>query len=403
MSFVCYKCNIDIVFEENEQLGSKVELLHIRDQIMQDLKKHNLDANYNPDKHVLCIDCFDGEICSVIEKKCFKLEDDISKIDATMKLFEGDVEKIQRLIKSNKVDTEMEETIKTQLMKLEEEEDRQKKDLQDLTNKQLEYEAKEAKFWDSVIEFQNNLFHLQEKTNYVEHQTKYLQTQLERTQKINVLSDVFNISAEYEVGTINNLKVGRLLNSPGINWDETSAALGQVILLISILEHRCKFENKKVRMKPFGSFSQVARLHEDGREECFEMYGPPKDETKFNRAHELLLESQRLLHENLNDKFAKMPGGITYDLPHKIWADQIEGRPFKYISNRLEKWTEVCKYFLTNCKYLIYLAVIYEKNARMNLSQVKSNPTSPTLKPANSNNNSILDSYSPEIKPAVPK
>ena len=30
-----------------------------------------------------------------------------------------------------------------------------------------------------------------------------------------------------------------------MNWDETNAGLGQVVLLLATLEYRCKFENKK--------------------------------------------------------------------------------------------------------------------------------------------------------------
>jgi len=372
MSFYCINCHTEIIFEDTEQeLPFRSQFLQMRTTLLEELRKNKIEIEYNPNKDILCLDCLDM-FCAPIEKENYRLENEVTKLEETNIVFENDLEKITRLTKSIRFDPQLEQDLETQLKSLNEEEEKQKTELQELATKQLNYEAEEAKYWDDIITFENNLLNLQEKTNYVEQQTKYLHTQLERTQKINVLNDVFNISAEYEVGTINNLKIGRLLNSPSIVWDETNAALGHVILLISILEFRCKFDNKKVRMKPFGNFSQVCRLAEDGREnkeETYEIFGPPKDEIKFNKAHEILLEAQKMLHDNINEKFAKMPGGQTYELPHRIYGDQIEGRPFKFTSSRLEKWTEVFKYFLTNCKYLIYLSVIFEKNVRMSMSQ----------------------------------
>ena len=143
-------------------------------------------------------------------------EKEILKLEETISLFDNDLGKINRLIKGTRIDQKLEEDLRNKLVNLDQEEEKQKIQLQELATKQLTYEVEESRYWDDILTFQNNLYNLQEKTNYLDTHIKYFQNLLERAQKINVLNDVFNISAEYEVGTINNLKIGRLLNSSNV-------------------------------------------------------------------------------------------------------------------------------------------------------------------------------------------
>lgn len=88
--------------------------------------------------------------------------------------------------------------------------------LKALGESHLKYEEDEAKYWEDLLYFEKTLHNLLEKKVYAERTMGSLQKELEKLEKSNVLNDVFRISAEYEVGTINDMKIGKLYNASDV-------------------------------------------------------------------------------------------------------------------------------------------------------------------------------------------
>lgn len=90
------------------------------------------------------------------------------------------------------------------------------------------------------------MFDLSEKNSVAEGHLSYLDWEIKRIQSISLIQDVFQIDWQNEVGMINGLKLGKRIEESGINWDETNAALGQIIQLTHFLKSRLQMEFKLV-------------------------------------------------------------------------------------------------------------------------------------------------------------
>lgn len=88
--------------------------------------------------------------------------------------------------------------------------------------------------------------------------------------RTNVFDDAFHISHDGHFATINGFRLGRLPAQP-VEWAETSAALGQVLLLLATMARHTGYKFQKYRLMPMGSYSKMARL--DDLSTTYELYG----------------------------------------------------------------------------------------------------------------------------------
>lgn len=99
-------------------------------------------------------------------------------------------------------------------------------------------EKQEEEYWEKHYIYNRDLFDLEEKKSTQDVIIKNLENEINRLNSINVLNDVFYISAIDEVGTVNGLKLGKLKAEQYVNWDETNAALGQLVLFFAFLQEK---------------------------------------------------------------------------------------------------------------------------------------------------------------------
>ena len=71
-----------------------------------------------------------------------------------------------------------------------------------------------------------------------------------------VLEDLFRISTDGPIGTVNALRLGRL-TGVSVEWAEINAALGQVVLLLHTASHLHGLKFSSHALVPMGSFSKV--------------------------------------------------------------------------------------------------------------------------------------------------
>lgn len=69
---------------------------------------------------------------------------------------------------------------------------------------------------------------------------------------------------------------------------------------------------------------------------------------------------------NISNKLFQ-PRSSNNSFINRIIGENIGGLPFRYHSSKLDKWTEVLKYFAINCKNLIYYFSLYQINRQKNL------------------------------------
>lgn len=165
---------------------------------------------------------------------------------------------------------------------------------------------------------------------------------LRRLQRYNVFNDVFHIWHDGLFGTINGLRLGRLPSKP-VEWVEINAALGQAVLLLTIIAERANFEFMRNKLIPRGSFSRV--VNKDGREYSLFSDGGMFRRRGFNHAMILFLEcvddaGRRAMHEEPAMKF-----------PYRIQRGKINDLPISLGND--EQWTKALKCMLTHLKWLL--------------------------------------------------
>ena len=94
-----------------------------------------------------------------------------------------------------------------------------------------------------------------------EQLSAHCERQLLRLKDVDVLRDLFQIETEGTVGSINALRLSRFA-AVTIEWTETNAAIGQVVLLVFTLARLHGVTFTQHALVPQGSFSKIYRLQE---------------------------------------------------------------------------------------------------------------------------------------------
>lgn len=154
---------------------------------------------------------------------------------------------------------------------------------------------------------------------------------------------------------------GSAFDSFKVPWSETNAALGQVVLLLSILQAKPNsgIVFKTHELLPLGACSKIGVRHTDGRatteyglfysDESFSFFG----KRNFNTALNGLFHCLR----DVINVAARRDRTIT--LPHEVIIPSgrgeitIGGLPIAFDGGNGESWSKAMKYLLTDLKWLV--------------------------------------------------
>lgn len=266
----------------------------------------------------------------------------------------------------------LEKTLEEEVEQLKLEEAKLKKELADIEEKrhkvkdefrEAQRELKELRDEDSELHRQYNLQQaemlcLQDEVKSTEYQTTYATEQLKKLTKTNILSLSFYIWHQGLFGTINGLRLGRLVTVP-VEWGEINAAWGQCALLLHCLARYAELEFQKYKVVPCGNQSMVEQQPEKaGRSPILlPLYTSGGYrfmlDSKFDRAMVGYLDCLNQLKVHIE----KVSEG--YKLPYKIEKDRLvdedQGKSYliRMQGNSPEHWTKALKYMLTNLQWAI--------------------------------------------------
>ena len=215
--------------------------------------------------------------------------------------------------------------------------------------------AFESQYWVEYENFQLALSALMGERQLLESSIQHQQGLLTALQHTNVYDDAFHIYFDGHFGTINGFRLGRLPSQP-VEWSETNAALGQLLLLIHTIGRLTGFSFTKYKLHPMGSFSRISK-HDDPAT-LYELYGSSDSwgpklfwGRRFETALLGLLHCIKELGEYAN---GKEKGGFVYKYPIK--GDLVGDVSVKVQFHGDGKWTKALKYMCIDVKYLLVWA-----------------------------------------------
>ncbi|CAL9729949.1 vacuolar protein sorting-associated protein 30 [Monosporozyma unispora] len=261
----------------------------------------------------------------------------------------------------------------------------------------------------SQLEFQIDLQNLK-------NQHESALNNLDLLRKTNIYNETFKISHAGPFGTINGLRLGSF-HDVRVSWREINAALGQVVLLLSLLSDQLNFPLQKYKLEPLGSFSKILQHDEENDtwntleayyDENFKFTKLFHRETNFDKSLESLLDITQQLAQNilnskrnsittgndnninnsLNERLPRNTNQVNPDdttdsvnnhntisfinnnnsrnhgnintlegLPYNIFRGKINSLSvFLYGKEPDTKWTTAMKFLLTDIKWLLLLS-----------------------------------------------
>lgn len=184
----------------------------------------------------------------------------------------------------------------------------------------------------------------------------YCERELQRLERIQVLDDLFRISADGPIGTINALRLGRL-SGVSVEWTEINAALGQVVLLLHTISHMHGLKFASHALVPMGSFSKIYRL--DDPRTAYELHGSGVAQLgrffggaggRFDRGLSMLLTCTK---ELLTFASRRPRAGMSAQPPYAIDDDLVGSYSVRLQFNQEDKWTRAFKCLLADLKWLV--------------------------------------------------
>ena len=178
----------------------------------------------------------------------------------------------------------------------------------------------------------------------IAQRTKIVNSEIDFLSSTNLYSTVFSISSVGKLGTINEMRLGRL-DSQMVPWDEINAAWGHSALLLSTLYRQKSIKSKSFNIYPCGACSRISYKTDD--EKRYELFFSDYNFTnlifRYNQAQKLFLEALK--------EFAVATKETG--MPYPIHNGSIEGISVEFDPNRKERWTQALRFVLQNLKYLL--------------------------------------------------
>ena len=141
-------------------------------------------------------------------------------------------------------------------------------------------EKNEEEFWDRANQIEKESIELEEECSFSRLQTVFFNSELERLSKVYVLNEVFDIKYDKDMATITKLHMGQHPDNGNINWDETNAGFGLLLLLLNFLCIKNNIKVPNIEFEPLGSFSVVKISQRDNTVRECKLSGPPSDEVR---------------------------------------------------------------------------------------------------------------------------
>ncbi|KAI5957402.1 atg6 [Candida margitis] len=175
---------------------------------------------------------------------------------------------------------------------------------------------------------------------------------LDNLRSSNIYKLMFNIKIDDKYAMINGFRIGYK-----IVWPEVNAALGQIVLLLTLITKRLDLRLKNYKLVPMGSQSHIVKftdVEENGarQKKILNLYSSDEftlgrlfNFNKMDVAMIALLDIVALVELQLKKIDAEL------ELPYKIFKDTIGGRSIRVTSN--SEWTQSCKNLLTCLNWIL--------------------------------------------------
>lgn len=305
--------------------------------------------------HPMCTECVESitkELQTRLKESTADLEVYRQNLAQIMERKGAHLAAAEKAGKADKADELAEKALQDRLEEIRKEREALKHESKLLERESKQMDIFEQRFWEDYQDFELEVEHVNKEHGAIRQRIQVTEQRLQRMKKTNVLADAFHISYDGHFGTINGFRLGRLPVQP-VDWMETNAALGQVVLLLKILGDKMNYEFNRFKPMPMGSFSKIGKV-EGANVTVFELSGSNDLSLgrlfwyrKFDAAMEALLFC---IYELGNHASAQDP---KFKLSYKIEKDKINGFTIKLQFNQELKWTKALKYMLTNLKLLL--------------------------------------------------
>lgn len=216
----------------------------------------------------------------------------------------------------------------------------------------------EDELWSRSEDFQLDADECDEEIAAATASLRDASSELERLCSTNMLDQMFRISLDGPLGSINQFRLGTLPPEHAVPWDEINAAWGQACLLLEVLTKRSSAPMTRFRLLPRGSFSSVEPLHGAGvlelRGDGSSFMGGKRFDAAMVAFLACLQELLRFLLREVGDFRA------THPLPHRISGDTVGGCCVRLQHHRTEEWSSALRHMLMDLKWAIWAVEVQE-------------------------------------------
>ncbi|KAL4442311.1 hypothetical protein ABPG74_005652 [Tetrahymena malaccensis] len=338
----------------------------------QDLNIHLHLVDFYQHPFYLCEPCLKIQLknelqdIDIIGQEITETQKKLEQVDENTLSIKNKIEENEKLINQSQQQKQ-----KLEIEELKKKEELLNQDFEKLKKNVLDFEIRESKYWVDVNVFEKRLQTLLNKKQIADNLEQYYNDKLNnKLNKYNTINSVFFIEVSEQVGLINNLMIGKKLNED-INWDETNAGLGQVILLFLYLMNKFGYQSSQIKdIQVCGNESYICEVN---KSEQLYLRGPfnnKSEEAKFNRAMKLILDEFALFVDYLQQQLFQ-----NIQLPFKIEQQNssIDGLILttQTAANAqykgLDNWTQAFKKLLINFKFLISFNAQYDSKKEIEL------------------------------------
>ncbi|CAK85676.1 unnamed protein product (macronuclear) [Paramecium tetraurelia] len=315
-------------------------------------------------KEMYCEKCLQQQMKKE-EEEVKQLENEINELQIQLKqvrdeMYKMETNQIEK--KNDKIELDK-KNLDKEIYQLEQDEQQQKKELIKLKNSILEQEHNEDNLWEHINKFTRKLYSLFESNQIADNKLSQLNNELDRLSKLDVLNDLFKISVQDEVATINGLQIGKKGEQP-VDWDDISAGVGHLTLLLVYLMKKFMYTYQKIEsIELNGSFSKIKIKDEYQNTLCTKTLNlylnnktSQKDEEEFSDAFlQLYFEFQQFC-KYLQDGDILRKRKINLNLPFTMNGMSVDNKILSLkqpAAQKWQEWTNSVKKFLANVKALI--------------------------------------------------
>ncbi len=150
----------------------------------------------------------------------------------------------------------METELRQQKQALLEENARYDADLEGLRGEVAKIELEEKDYWDAIALSERKLVETERESSKIDNFLFRIEEEKKRAESLNLLGDLFRISFDGNVGSINGFRLGC---PPGVKASpkDVNGAMGQAVMLLSLISKKFRFTSEQNELVPMGFYSQI--------------------------------------------------------------------------------------------------------------------------------------------------